>query len=202
MNGLDFSALSDDQLLLLIKAALREAVNRHPALGEAARAAMLDEQERLRILREAGEREAAALRARERAQLAHEAAEEVRRKHAAETAEIDRLRAAQAADEAREKAERQIAIRRRWLERCSALVDMPARDLSLLRVQTQYGDRVLINQGGRYERDHLVDWHVSTGVIKTTRALLAKKPDLAALAAEFAAKNSGRHAIVGSEVYP
>lgn len=209
MDGLDFSALSDDQLLTLIKAALQEAVSRHPALGEAARAAMLDEQERLRILKEAGDREAAALRARERERLAREAAEEVRRQHAAEQAEIDRIRRVKTADDAlaaaeaaRRKAAEQVAIKQRWLERCSALVDAPAREITLVHVRTNYGRRVLINRGGRYERDHLADWNAESGAIKTTRALLAKKPDLAALAAEYAAKNPGNHWIVGSEVYP
>jgi predicted ATP-dependent protease len=205
MDGLDFSALSDDQLLTLIKASLQEAISRHPALGEAARAAMLDEQERLRILREAGEREAAALRAKEREKLAQEAAEQVRRRHAAEQAEIERARKAKAAEdaiakaeEARRKAAEQEAIRQRWLERCAALVNVPARELSLV----VYNGRALINRGGRYERHHLVDLNLANSAISTTRELIGKKPDLAALLAEYAAKNPGNRAIVGEEVFP
>lgn len=201
MSGLDFSALTDDQLLTLIKAALAEAVSRHPAVGEAARAAMLDEHERLRILRGAGERETAALRAKERERLAREAAEQVRRQNEAEQAEIRRRRAAAVSEEARAKTEQQILVLRGWLERAAALLDVPARELSIVHAKTRYGERVLVNRGGRFEREHLVDWRVGTGAIKTPRSLIGKKPDLAALAAEYATKNPNR-AIVGAEIFP
>jgi hypothetical protein len=66
----------------------------------------------------------------------------------------------------------------------------------------QYNGRVLLNRGGRYERAHLVDYTIANSAISTTRALLGKKPDLAALLAEWAAKNPGNRAIVGEEVFP
>ena len=202
MDGLDFSELSDDQLLTLIRAAVREAVDRHPGLKAAVEAAMLDEAERARIYQQATEREAAALRAAERERVAAEAAERVRREHAVQQAGINQLRAANAAEEARAKAERLVEIKRRWLERAAAVVDLPPKELSIAYINTHYGKRVLINRGGRYERDHLSDWNQDSGVIKTTKTLMAKKPDLAALSAEFAAKQTLGHAVEGTEVYP
>ncbi len=124
MNGLDFSELDDDQLLALIRAALREAADRHPGVAAAAKAAMLDEQERMRIIVEASERASAAdrhpgvaaaakaamldaLRAKERERVAAEAAARVHEEHAAMHRATTAARAADAGREAREKAEAQ-----------------------------------------------------------------------------------------------
>jgi hypothetical protein len=200
MDALDFSALSDDQLLTLIRAALREAADRHPAVAAAAEAATLDEAERIKIMSEAGEREAAALRAKEREKLAREAAEAVRAKHAAEQSTIYRARAKKAAELARDKAAQALTRQRDWLQRASTLVGVPPSDLSLVVAPTQYGRRVLINLGGKYERAHLSDWNAETGAIKTPRELVSKKPDLAALSAEFAAIYTNA-AIIGSEIF-
>lgn len=56
---MDFDALSDDQLVALIRAAVGEAVRRGEAVRLAAEAAMLAEAEKVRIAAEAAQREAA-----------------------------------------------------------------------------------------------------------------------------------------------
>lgn len=76
---LDFSGIGDDQLVMLIRAALQEVVHRHPAVQATVHAAMLDESERLATIREAQAAEAVRLKAEARAKLAREAVEALRR---------------------------------------------------------------------------------------------------------------------------
>ena len=193
MEGLDFSALSDDQLLGLIRAALREITTRSPALSEAAHAAMLDEHERVGIAKEAGDREAARLRALERSRVAEEAAARVRADRDAAERTANAGRAQAAAEKARTDAQASEERGRAWLRRAAALVEKDPGAISIMVLNTGFGRRVLINDGNnRYERDHLVDWNASHGGIKTTQALVRRKPDLAALAAEFNARYAGR----------
>ena len=208
MEGLDFSQLSDDQMLGLIRAALREVVARGPAMEAAARDAVLDEAERDEIRRRSAEREAAILRARERERVAAEAAEAVRAAHAAQESEALRhansKKAAAAARSARRQANRADAAARQWLNRAAALVDQPAGAISLLLVDTAYGRRVLINKGpNRYERKHLADWCIASGAISTSRDLLRRKADLAAFAAEFASYHpAGMMTLIGETYFP
>lgn len=193
MEGLDFSALSDDQLLGLVRAALREIVQRSPALSEAARSAMLDEHERATIAAHATDREAARLRALERARVATEAAARVRAEHEAAERAVSDARAAAAGDEARTKAEHAQDATKVWLRRAAALVDRKPADITLLLLNTRYGRRVLIDSGAdTFTSDHLSDWTAGTGAISTIKALLKRKPDLAALSAEFESRNTGR----------
>lgn len=76
---MDFSILTNDQLVELIRAACAEAGSRGNAVEAAARAAMLSEAEKVQIAREAAEREAEKLRQAEAARIARDAAEQVRR---------------------------------------------------------------------------------------------------------------------------
>jgi hypothetical protein len=76
---LDFSILTDDQLVTLIRSALQEAVRRSPATAAAAQAATLDEAEKARIARVAAERAAAEVREAEERRLAAAAAAQARR---------------------------------------------------------------------------------------------------------------------------
>jgi hypothetical protein len=73
-NQLDLSALTDDQLIGLLRAILEEAIRRHPAMEAAVRAAVLEESEKATIAKEAADREAAKIRALERQRVAEEAA--------------------------------------------------------------------------------------------------------------------------------
>jgi hypothetical protein len=78
MGTIDFSGLTDDQLVELVHAACAEAVERGSAVEAAARAAMLSQAERAEILRNAAEREAERIREEERRRLERQAAEAVR----------------------------------------------------------------------------------------------------------------------------
>ncbi len=49
VDDLDFSAISDDQLIGLVRAALQEAGWRNPAVAQAMRGAVLDEAEKAAI---------------------------------------------------------------------------------------------------------------------------------------------------------
>lgn len=84
--NLDFSALSDDQLVGLIRAACAEAVARGTVVASAARAAYLSEAERAEIARAAADQEAEKIRREEAARLARETAERVRREEAQKAA--------------------------------------------------------------------------------------------------------------------
>jgi len=75
---IDFSILSDDQLVELVRAACGEAVDRGAAVEAAARAAMLTQAERAQIARGAAEREAERVRREEADRVARQAAAAVR----------------------------------------------------------------------------------------------------------------------------
>ena len=78
MSTLDFSSLTDDQLVELIREACRAAVARGNGCARAAESAYLSEAERIRIAREATERELAARKAEEADRIAHQAANAVK----------------------------------------------------------------------------------------------------------------------------
>lgn len=200
MASLDFSVLSDDQLVTLIREACQEAVSRNPAVAAASRSAVLDESEKARIRTEASEREAAKLRALEREKLAQEAAAEIRRQHTTATAEAEKQRkvetenfrqeeiankARTAVVEAQAREEEELV----WLKQAAALV---GRDPALISVnywKSRYGVRVLINPScNRYDDSHLVDWNADSNTIKTARSLMSRKPELIEFCARFRAR--------------
>jgi hypothetical protein len=86
-STLNFSALTDDQLVTLIRAACAEAVRRSPAVGAAARDAYLSEAEKAQIAADAAQREAERIRREEADRIAKEAAEKVRREQEQATTE-------------------------------------------------------------------------------------------------------------------
>jgi hypothetical protein len=198
---LDFSGLTNDQLIELVRACCHEAMRRDPATGAAMRGMMLDEQEKMRIIRNAAESEAAAIRARERERLATETAERVRAENAAKTAATRQRDAEAAGLRAAEKAHSEERTAIQWLSRFAALVDRRPSDICIVIASTKYGRRVLVNPGrDRYSCDHLVDYNMSTREIRTVRALIKRKPDLAALCAQIAAMHpSGSLAIIGAD---
>ena len=91
---LDFSALSDDQLVELVREALAECVLRGSAVEAAVRQAGLDEAQKARVAAAAARREAERLKAEEERRIATEAAEKVRREAAEKVAEAKRDAAA------------------------------------------------------------------------------------------------------------
>lgn len=202
MDGLDFSSLTDDQLVELARLCCVEAVRRNPAVSAAMSSMMLDEAERVRVAKAAMEGEAAAMRARERERIAREAAAAVRAAEEARTAEARRKAGADAVARERQAAEQQQFAEMAVLRQASALVGRSVSDISLLYVETRFGRRVMINVGAdRYSRDHMMDYNCVSREIRTTQALVKRKPDLIAFAIEFAAAGKvGRH-LVGS-AYP
>ena len=81
---LDFSGLTDDQLITLIREALQEAAGRTLACKSAAHAVVWDEAQKARIAQEAALREADRLKREETDRIAREAAEKVRLQKEAE----------------------------------------------------------------------------------------------------------------------
>lgn len=75
---IDFSDLSDDQLVTLIRAACLEAVKRGAGVAGAARDAYVTEAERARVIHEVSAHEAERLRRMEEERIAREAAEKLR----------------------------------------------------------------------------------------------------------------------------
>ena len=203
MDNLDFSALTDDQLVGLLRAILQEAIRRSPAVVAAVRAASLDEQEKIQIAKESADREAAKIRASERERIAKEAAEAVRKQAAAQAAIDQNARIAKEAAEAVAKAAEADATKRAILAEAAALVGSPSPgEISVIVLPNgeRYGGgtRVLINQGSdRYERDHLVDYCGPTK-IKTHRELVGKKPAMIEFCARLAATYN-RFMALGSE---
>lgn len=201
--GLDFSGLSDDQLVELVREACQEAVRRNPAVEAATRQVMIDEAERARVAREAATAETAVLRARERERIAREAAEQVRRADEEANRARRQAEAEAEADRAREAAEASQRAAMSWLRRAAEAANgRKPSSISLLKIKTNYGNRVLLNPGSdRYQRDHLADYNIDRKSISTTKDLVKCKPALAALLAEFAALHPGNIHIAGAD-YP
>jgi hypothetical protein len=91
---LDFSTLTDDQLVGLIREALQEVVRRGPAVEAAARAAGLDEAEKAKVAAAAAQAEARRLRDEEARRVAEEAAAKVRQEADEHKADAERDKAA------------------------------------------------------------------------------------------------------------
>ncbi len=201
MTSLDFSHLSDDQLISLIREALRECVARNPSVKAAAQSAFLDEQEKARIATAAAEAEAARLRALERERISKEATEKVRRatedqrqEATAREAELAKIQAAEEGKKAATAAAAKEQEDKSWFRRAASLVDREPSKITICWLRTNYGCRVLINEGSdsQYAPKHLVDWNRDSSEIKTVRDLVGRKPELIAFCAEFAAAANGK----------
>lgn len=187
---LDFSHLTDDQLVELARLCCLEAVRRGDHISAAMRSMMIDEAERARIARAAAENEAAAIRARERERIAKDAAEQVRAEDEARNRSARQKRAAEAATVAAARAERTAEAERTWIRRFAAVVERRPGEISVLLSDTRYGRRVIVNLGcDRYTPDHLADHNLETGATKSTRELVKRKPVIAAEAAAMGAMN-------------
>lgn len=175
-------------------AAMRDATDLHPALQEALSAALLEQEDQDRVIRAASESEAARLRALERSRLAEEAARKIREDKAALEREIQAARNSEAAERARQAEVRRQAEQRDWLRRAAELVELPPSDITVLLVDTYYGRRVLIDPGNDTTRttNHLSDWLVGGGRLRTVQRLIRRKPDLAAYSAELAEAYRGK----------
>lgn len=183
---LDFSGITDDQLVELVRACCKEALQRNPGISQAVHDVLIDEREKARIIQTATEAEIAAMRAKERQRIAEEAVRRVREQADAQTTEARRKAAAEKAAAAAEKEIARANERKNWLSRFANLTGQSAASISVWIASTNYGKRVLVNEGAnQFARDHLADYNISTGIIKTSKALVRAKPALVALCVEF-----------------
>lgn len=184
--NLDFTVLTDDQLLQLVKLCCQEAVSRSGSTGAAMHQILLDEAEKARITRDASETEIRAIRAQERERIAKEAIDKTRAEEAARTQEERIRRALEKAELAKQVELKRQQFDKSWLQRFSEVVELPPSKISVNIADTRYGTRVLVNEGfNRFCKEHLVDFTISNHKIKTKRNLIKNKPDLIALCVEF-----------------
>lgn len=198
---MDLSALTDDQLVELMRLALAEAARRTPAVQAAMDAARLDAEEAARIAHEAADREAAILRAEARAKAAKDAARAVREAEAARNAEAEATRNANKAAQ-RETRERD------WLQRAADLIGRHPSDISIYCIPNRDNRaRIVVNHGSdRYDRDHLVDWTRGADTCKMPRAAVRHRAAMVALCVEiweraFAAEKEYRDCTIEGSAY-
>jgi len=154
---------------------------------------MLSEAEKARIAANATAAELAAARAREREAIAREAAARVR---AAEDAQKAKERAERARKAADLKRHRDIAL----LRQASELVGRKPVEISLLYCSTRAGTFVYINPGEyRYTREHLCSFNTQSGEIRSTAALVSRKPALARFCASLMGELALNDHVCGSE---
>lgn len=87
---MDFSKLTNDQLVELVRSLCYEAVQRGQAVEQAVQAVMLSEAEKAQIAAQAAAREAQRLREAEAERIAREAAEKVRRETEAQRSQAEK----------------------------------------------------------------------------------------------------------------
>lgn len=135
----DFSPLTDDQLVELVRAACQEAVRRGMHVQRATEAAMLSEAEKARIAQDAAERAAEELRRKEAERIAREAAEAVKRQ-------------AEAAQSA-EAAQKQQKLWAKKADLARMVADALGGEKATVTVWAKDGEkRVYLDQGRGFER--------------------------------------------------
>lgn len=168
-GGLDFSELTDDQIVELASALAHEALMRNPAVAAAFQQALLTEQERA----EAAMRGAQMGKARQRRQV-----EEIHRRAAEE----------QGREELRQRRHAAVAG---FVRRAAQLVGRDPADVTLVWMD-QYGKghRLYLNAGTStegYGAMHLVDYTPQSEAIRVSWALDKRKADLLVWAREAVA---------------
>lgn len=158
---LDFSAISDDQLIDLIRAACAEAGQRSVECAAAARNAMLDEAERAKIAREAIERE--------RLRSTREEAERIAREALAKE------KAAKEAEEQKAK-EKKIADTWAWKEEMGRRVSeiLRPKNPQTLTVWNKGDKRIYLGKG--YNGNMVVYYHTGSARNKPRSIAIVKRP--------------------------
>lgn len=158
---LDFSAISDDQLIDLIRAACAEAGQRSVECAAAAKNAMLDEAERARIAREAIERE--------RSRSTREEAERIAREALAKE------KAAKEA-EARKAEEKKIADTWAWKDEMGRRVSeiLRPKNAQTLTVWNKGDKRIYLGKG--YNDNMVVYYHTGTSRNKPRSIAIVNRP--------------------------
>lgn len=169
MSDLDFSDLTDDQVVSLAAALASEALRRSPAVAEAMREALLSEKDKA----EAAIKGAALGRERARQTVI-----EINRRAAEE----------QAAEELRQM---NLAAVGALLRQAAQLVGRDVRDVTMVwGAHYSPGTKLYLNQGTSTETVgalHLVEYDPGSGAIKTSWALDQKKAELLGWAIETSA---------------
>ena len=169
-EGLDFSDLTDDQIVELASALAREALSRNPALAAAFGNALETEQERA----------ASELRAAQ-------AAKALRQRSLEDTRQ--RVAVAQAQEELRQQQHEALAV---FVRKAAALVGRSLDDVTLVWSSLhsgKTGTRLYLNAGTNSETItwHLVDYCPRDESIKVGWALAKKKAELLQWARETTA---------------
>lgn len=169
-GGLDFSDLTDDQIVELASALAREALSRSPALAEAFGSALETEQERA----------ASELRAAK-------AAKALKRKSMEDTRQ--RVAVAQVQEELRQQQHEALAV---FVRKAAALVGRRQDDVTLVwssLYSSTTGTRLYLNAGTNTETVtwHLLDYCPWDQSIKVGWALEKQKADLLQWARETTA---------------
>lgn len=169
MSGLDFSDLSDDQIVELAAGLAREALARNPAVAAALSQALLSEKEKA----DAALAGARMGRARQRQQI-----EDIHRRAAQE----------QAREEMRQKNLAALGV---LVKRAASIVGRELQDVTLVWMTDQHrGAQLLLNPGTNAEQigvAHLVDFLPKTERLRTSWALDSRKPAILLWAREAAA---------------
>ena len=159
---LDFSTLSDDQLLQLLRELVAACEGRNLGVQEAARQIGIDAQERRQIADAAAEREFAAARARERQRVAEEAARIAREQVEAENEKLNAIRAQESGRAVAEAAAKRNVISQRLIDEADALLECNHSVLTIMILKDRDSGlpRLLINsgKGARYAKTHRIDY--------------------------------------------
>lgn len=158
---LDFSQITDDQLVDLIRAACSEAARRGAEAALAAEAAVLDEAEKARIARAAIERE--------RGRFAREEAEQLAR-------EVLAREKAQKEAEARKAQEVKIHQDWEWKETMGAKISaiLRPKNAQTLQVWNKSDKRIYLGQG--YNENMVVYYHTGNSRNKPRSIAIVLRP--------------------------
>lgn len=162
---LDFSILSDDQLVELVRAACEEAIRRGEAVGFAARSAMLSEAEKARIMQSARDIELQRAKEKEARELAEKEAARVR-------FELEEQKRKENAEKTKELWEKKEAIIARAQELLAEVWDTA----DSLQVWNKTDKRVYVNRTGRrFGSNHIEYYHTGTAREKPGTLILSKE---------------------------
>jgi hypothetical protein len=159
--SLDFTPLSDDQLIELLRAGFQEASQRGVAVAAAVQSAMLSEAEKVEIAHDAARIEAERLRQDEARRIAAEAAEKVRQQAEAQKSQ----------SEAAEQ-ERLWALKNALSVRITDILDLQGVEVNLWIKEGE--KRVYINVPN--SRDSLVDYYHTGNSRKAPGTLEIARP--------------------------
>jgi hypothetical protein len=183
---LDFSGLTDDQLIALIREALQEAASRTLACKTAAQTVLFDEAEKARIAQEAVAQEAERIRREEAERIAREAAEAARRRLEAE--------------QSRAQADKQKAIweeKDRIAERFQELLGLPYAVTLQVWTKGVYSttrkDKRIYVSAGKDHSDEVEYYHEGNakqrpGSIKVLKKHKEREPEIKAACEEICKK--------------